>query len=239
MAPTADLRALLFDVFGTVVDWRGSIIREIDRIAADVDIALSAAEIADDWRGRYGPGMGRVLDGDEPYRNLDALHRELLLELLAEREIDLPGGVVDRLVSAWHRLLPWPDAVPGLTRLKARFVIATFSNGNVALLANMAKHAGLPWDVILTPELFATYKRDLDSYRRAIALLGLEPRQTMMVAAHPAELARVTTIGMRTAYVPRPLEFGIYDATTLDTEVPVDLIVNDLEHLARLLADPR
>ena len=229
---TPVVKALLFDVFGTVVDWRGSLIREINHVVTDFGLELPAADIADAWRQRYGPSMGRVLSGDAPYANLDALHRQSLMALLDERRVTLADTAVDQLVHAWHRPDPWPDAVEGLSRLKARYVIATFSNGNVALLAEMSKHGRLPWDVILTPELMRTYKKNLDSYRYAIALLGLEPRETMMVAAHAGELGAVASIGMGTAYIPRPTEHGTYDPSVLTPDVPVDVQATDLVDLA-------
>jgi 2-haloacid dehalogenase len=235
MEQLAGVRALLFDVFGTVVDWRGSLLVEITRVADEVGVDLPAAEIVDDWRARYGPSMDRVLAGEEPYANLDALHRASLLQLLDERDLRLPDASIDRLVLAWHRLEPWPDSVPGLIRLKSRYVLATMSNGNLALLIDMAKHSGLPWDVILTPELMQTYKKNLDSYRYVISLLGLRPEQTMMVAAHPGELRAVAEIGMRTAYVPRPAEFGDRDHPGMEIDIPVDVRCSDLENLAELL----
>jgi len=235
MTPLAGVRALLFDVFGTVVDWRGSLIAEISQIAAELGIDLPAPAIADDWRSRYGASMDRVLVGDAPYANLDALHRASLVQLLEERDLHLADDVIERLVLAWHRCRPWPDSVPGLTRLKSRYVLATMSNGNVALLVDMAKHSGLPWDVILTPELMQTYKKNLESYRYAISLLGLRPEQTMMVAAHPGELKAVATIGMRTAYVSRPTEFGDRERHDGGPDGPVDLTCSDLENLAELL----
>ncbi len=229
------VRALLFDVFGTVVDWRGSLITEITQITDEMGIDLPAAELADDWRGRYGPSMERVLAGSDPYVNLDTLHRASLLQLLDERGVRLSGETIERLVFAWHRLEPWPDSVRGLTRLKSRYVLATMSNGNVALLVDMAKHAGLPWDAILTPELMQTYKKNLDSYRYVISLLGLRPEQTMMVAAHPGELRMVGGIGMRTAYVPRLAEFGDSGQPVVELDTPVDVVCTDLENLADLL----
>ena len=235
MERPADVQALLFDVFGTVVDWRGSLIAEITRVADGIGVDLPASELADDWRVRYGPSMDRVLAGDDAYANLDALHRSSLLQLLDERDLQLHDEAIGRLVLAWHRLEPWPDSVPGLTRLKSRYVLATMSNGNVALLVDMAKHGGLPWDVILTPELMQTYKKNLDSYRYVISLLGLRPEQTMMVAAHPGELRMVAGIGMRTAYVPRPTEFGDHDRRVVDIDAPVDVVCSDLENLADLL----
>lgn len=232
MSSAIEVRALLFDVFGTVVDWRGSVMREIESVGSDLDLEVDSAELADAWRSRYGPSMDAVLTGVEPYRNLDALHRSSLQSLLSERDIEMDSTDVDRLVTAWHRLDAWPDAAEALNRLRNRYIIGTMSNGNVALLTNMAKYAGLPWDVILTPELLRTYKKNLESYRYVISLLGLEPSQVMMVAAHIGELKAVKTIGMRTAYVPRPMEFGSWDASVLDTDVIVDLRCEDLSDLA-------
>jgi 2-haloacid dehalogenase len=232
MSSAIEVRALLFDVFGTVVDWRGSVMREIESVGSDLDLEVDSAELADAWRSRYGPSMDAVLTGVEPYRNLDALHRSSLQSLLSERGIEMESTDVDRLVTAWHRLDAWPDAAEALNRLRNRYIIGTMSNGSVALLTNMAKYAGLPWDVILTPELLRTYKKNLESYRYVTSLLGLEPSQVMMVAAHIGELKAVKTIGMRTAYVPRPMEFGSWDASVLDTDVIVDLRCEDLSDLA-------
>lgn len=232
----SDVEALLFDVFGTVVDWRTSVIREVDAVSAHLGWKLDAAELTDAWRGRYGPSMDRVVNGDVPYANLDALHRTTLTDLLGERGVHADEAIVDRLATAWHRLEPWPDSVEGLTRLKRSYVIGTMSNGSIALLTNMAKRAGLPWDVILSPELMRTYKSNLKSYEYAISLLGLEPHQTMMVAAHAHELDRVMALGMRTAYVPRPAEYGRWDESVLSTEVSVDVRCRDLVDLADQLA---
>jgi 2-haloacid dehalogenase len=204
-----DVRALIFDVFGTVVDWRGGVIRDGSALAARTGLEIDWPAFADDWRGRYLPSMNRVRTGELPWTNLDSLHRSSLDELLREHRADTLGED-DRafLVGAWHRLDPWPDSVPGLTRLKSRYTIAPLSNGHVALLVNMAKGAGLPWDLVLSAELVHAYKPDAATYRSAPDLLGLHPGEVMMVAAHLDDLAAARSQGLRTAYVRRPLEWG-------------------------------
>jgi 2-haloacid dehalogenase len=204
-----DVRALIFDVFGTVVDWRGGVIRDGSALAARTGLEIDWPAFADDWRGRYLPSMNRVRAGELPWTNLDGLHRSSLDELLREHRADTLGED-DRafLVGAWHRLDPWPDSVPGLTRLKSRYTIAPLSNGHVALLVNMAKGAGLPWDLVLSAELVHAYKPDAATYRSAPELLGLHPGEVMMVAAHLDDLAAARSQGLRTAYVRRPLEWG-------------------------------
>jgi len=204
-----DLEALVFDVFGTVVDWRSTIIREGEALGRKKDLDVDWAAFADAWRGRYAPSMDRVRSGEIPWTNLDALHRASLEELLDEiGVVSLSEEEKDRFNEAWHRLDPWPDAVEGLTRLKERYVIAPLSNGNVALLVNMAKRAGLPWDLILSAELVRHYKPDPETYLMAPELLDLHPEQVMMVAAHAHDLRAAQENGLKTAYVPRPQEFG-------------------------------
>src|SRR5919112_1638306 len=183
-----DVRALAFDVFGTVVDWHGGVAREVRRLLPGVD----ADAFATAWRWRYEPSMDRVRRGERAWAVLDTLHRESL----------------DALVLAWHRLDPWPDSVTGLTELRERFVVASLSNGNVSLLVDMAKRAGLPWDAVLSAELFGHYKPDAEVYDGAARLLGLAPEQVLMVAAHVDDLAAARRRGLRTAYVYRPDEFG-------------------------------
>ncbi len=208
-AGLAGVKALAFDVFGTVVDWRGTIIREGAEWNREKGLDVDWSRFADAWRGRYRPSMDRVMRGELPWTGLDALHRLALDDLLAEFGVaGLKEADKDRLNRVWHRLDPWPDAVAGLARLKARFILATLSNGNVALLVNMAKRAGLPWDCILSAELARAYKPDPAVYRMAADLLGLRPHEVMMVAAHPDDLRAARAQGLRTAFVPRPLEFG-------------------------------
>jgi len=230
-APAA--RALAFDVFGTVVDWRGSLVREGRALGRAMGLDVDWARFADEWRAGYRPAMDRVRAGDLPWTSLDRLHRLILDELLARHGVRGLGEVdKDRLNRAWHRLRPWPDAVRGLKRLKKRFVIATLSNGNVALLANMAKHGGLPWDVILSAELFGHYKPDRETYLGAARLLGLEPNELMMVAAHKDDLAAAREAGLRTAFVRRPGEFGAGARSDLSADRRFDLNCDDFLDLA-------
>ncbi len=204
-----DIKALLFDVFGTVVDWRGSVIREGERLGKEKGFDVDWAAFADAWRGEYRPSMEKVRSGAISWTNLDALHRISLEELLEEFGVTgLTDGEKDYLNKAWHRLDPWPDSVDGLARLKRRYIIAPLSNGNVALLTNMAKRAGLPWDLIFSAEIARHYKPDCEAYLKPVELLGLTPEEVMMVAAHPDDLHAAADAGLRTAYVHRPLEFG-------------------------------
>ena len=199
------IKALVFDVFGTVVDWRGSISAEVRAMWPNVD----APAFADAWRAGYVPAMERARRGEIAWTNIDGLHRSILDEIRPRFGL---GGLseqqLDHLNRVWHRLNPWPDVVSGLQRLKTKHVIATLSNGNVALLVNMAKHAGLPWDAVLSAELFQHYKPDPEVYQGAARLLGVERDELMMVAAHPGDLVAAQRAGLRTAYVPRPLEWG-------------------------------
>ncbi len=201
------VEALTFDVFGTVVDWRTTIVREGGELGRSKGIAVDWAAFADAWRDGYGPAMNRVRSGSLGWKTIDELHRTILDELLARFGVEgLSETEIDNLNRVWHRLDPWPDAVEGLTRLKRRFIVASLSNGNVALLVNMAKHAGLPWDAVLSSELAGRYKPDREVYRKAADLLGLEPRQVMMVAAHKGDLRAAASVGFKTAFVPRPRE---------------------------------
>ena len=227
------VRALAFDVFGTVVDWRSSIVREGRALGARKGLDVDWAALADRWRGGYGPAMNRVRQGELPWTKIDDLHRMILDELIPEfglESLSEPERVELNLV--WHRLRPWPDAVAGLTRLRARYVLATLSNGNVALLVNMAKAAGLPWDAVLSAELARAYKPDPVVYRTAADLLGLAPEQVMMVAAHAGDLRASAGVGFRTAYVPRPLEYGPRGGRDLTPDPAFDLVAADFIDLA-------
>jgi 2-haloacid dehalogenase len=202
-------RALAFDVFGTVVDWRSSIIGELEMFGEKHGLAEDWAAFADDWRAGYPAAMDRVRKGELPWLKIDALHRLILDGLLDRAGIDSPpDGDVDELNHAWHRLDPWPDSIEGLTRLKQRFVITTLSNGNVSLLTNMAKHSGLPWDCVISAELFHHYKPDREAYLGCAGLLDVAPDELMLVAAHPSDLRAARDAGLMTAYVARPLERG-------------------------------
>ena len=203
------IRALAFDVFGTVVDWRASIIREGEALTRRKGLQVDWPAFADSWRAGYRPAMDRARRGEIIWSNIDGLHRVILEGLLPR--FGLAGLTPDELADlnrAWHRLDPWPDAVAGLQRLRARFVISTLSNGNVSLLVSMAKRAGLPWDCVLSAEIIRKYKPDPKVYQMAARLLGFEPGQVMMVAAHPSDLVAAQGSGLRTAFVPRPLEYG-------------------------------
>jgi 2-haloacid dehalogenase len=204
-----EIQALTFDVFGTVVDWRGSVAREAERLLAPKGHALDWGGFADGWRARYVPAMAKVSSGERPFVILDDLHRENLVELLAESGItDLTNAEIDELNLAWHRLDPWPDVLEGLARLKRRFILATLSNGNVRLMVDMARRAGLPWDAILGAEAARAYKPQPEAYDSAARMLRLAPAECLMVAAHPSDLAAAATRGLSTAYVARPLEYG-------------------------------
>lgn len=232
MTAVPDIKALAFDVFGTVVDWRGGVIRDGEALGEREGLEVDWAAFADEWRGRYAPSMNRVRRGEISWRNLDALHRASLEELLEEFGIeDLSEEEKDHLNKAWHRLDPWPDSVPGLARLKERYTITTLSNGNVALLTNMAKRAGLPWDLILSAELVRHYKPDPETYLMPPNLLDLRPEQVMLVAAHPDDLRHAQSHGLRTAYVPRPLEWGP-EGEAEEPDPSLDLVAEDLIELA-------
>lgn len=233
---TGDVAALTFDIFGTVVDWRSSIIREGQMLTRTKGIQADWAAFADRWRAGYGPAMNRVRTGALPWTRIDDLHRMILDDLLVEFGIrGLSEAEIDHLNRAWHRLAPWPDSVAGLHRLKARFTIATLSNGNVSLLTNMAKNGGLPWDVVLSAELFGHYKPDREVYLGAARLLDLQPSRVMMVAAHRNDLAAAREAGLRTALVHRPLERGPDSEVDLTPDARFDHSVMDFHELADAL----
>lgn len=230
----AGISALVFDVFGTVVDWRTGVAREVARLLGDrVDAGiLDPLRFADDWRGRYAPSMDEVRSGRRPFVPLDVLHRESVDGVLeAHGAGDVPATVRDELVLAWHRLDPWPDAVPGLRRLAARYVLAPLSNGGVALQVALARRSGLPWDAVLGAELVGHYKPDAQVYDSAPRLLGLRPDQVLMVAAHDSDLAAARARGLRSAYVHRPDEFG-GRRTPPATDPDADLSVTSFTALA-------
>lgn len=206
---TGDIRALAFDVFGTVVDWRNSVIGELEAFGARLGIGADWTAVADRWRSEgYAGGMRLVREGQLPFQTADSLHRRMLEIILEDLGAEAPEAEIADLNRAWHRLHGWPDASAGLTRMKRRYVIATLSNGNVSLLVNMAKFSQLPWDCVLSAELTGAFKPDRQCYRRAADLLGLKTEQVMMVAAHENDLRAAAETGMRTAYVPRPDEWG-------------------------------
>jgi 2-haloacid dehalogenase len=249
------IRALVFDVFGTVVDWRSTVIAECRALAARQGASgeqagacgeasarvaqdwsqVDWAAFADAWRAGYPVAMERVRRGEWPWASIDVLHRRILDELLAGRALALAEQEAADFNRVWHRLAPWPDSVPGLLRLKRLHPVATLSNGNVSLLLAMARHAGLPWDAIFSAELFGHYKPDPQCYQGAARLLDLAPAQVLMVAAHPSDLRGAARAGLRTAYVPRPLERGPGGPMEPWTPGEFDLVACDFIDLARQL----
>jgi 2-haloacid dehalogenase len=231
-----EVKALTFDVFGTVVDWRASVIRECTELLVAKGHEVDCGEFADAWRGGYGPSMAKVRRGDMEWTNIDGLHRMVLDELLGRFGIQgLAEAEIDHLNRAWHRLEPWPDALDGLTRLKKKYIIASLSNGNVALLVNMAKNAGLPWDAVLSSELARHYKPDREVYLTAARLLGLEPEQCMMVAAHKGDLRAAQKVGFKAAFVPRPFERGLGRKVDVTPDPEFDVVAKDFIDLAEVL----
>jgi 2-haloacid dehalogenase len=234
--PLDRIEALTFDVFGTVVDWRESVAREAQALLEAKAPGHDWRAFADGWRGRYVPAMARVLKGERPWVVLDVLHRENLVDLLAEWGLDgVSAAEIDELNLAWRRLDPWPDVVEGLTRLKRRYILATLSNGNVALMVAMAKRAGLPWDAILGAEVAQAYKPAPAAYDRTASLLGLAPEACLMVAAHASDLDAAGARGFRTAYVDRPLEHGPERARPRGDTARFDLSVASFLELAEAL----
>jgi 2-haloacid dehalogenase len=230
------VKALCFDVFGTVVDWRESIAREAGAALGPRGITRDWHAFADAWRARYQPALEEVRSGRRPWTRLDDLHRENLLALLGEYAIaGLGEAEIDHLNRAWHRLDPWPDAIEGLSRLKRRFILAPLSNGNVALMVNMAKRAGLPWDVILGAEVARAYKPQPEAYLRSAALLDLAPAACMMVAAHRRDLVAAAACGFRTAFVARPTEYGPNQRPTSLAGQTFDVVADSFIDLAAKL----
>jgi 2-haloacid dehalogenase len=224
------VRALVFDVFGTLVDWRSGI-AEAFRAGG---VAGDPAELADAWRARYQPILAEVNEGSRPWGNFDELHLATLDHLLAERGLDLPLGERRRLVNAWHRLDPWPDVPAGLEALRRRHITATLSNGHLALLVDLARHGDLRFDCVLSAELARIYKPAPEVYRTAASLLGMEAGELMLVAAHPWDLEGARGAGLRTAFVDRPLEYGPGSAARAAPDA--DESVGDLLELSERLA---
>lgn len=228
----ASVQVLAFDVFGTVVDWHGSIVREMRAAYPQVD----ASAFARSWRAGYAPAMARVMSGEQPWARVDELHRQILDELLPRFDL----GHLDEpqrrdLNRVWHRLAPWPDSVAALARLKRRFTVCTLSNGNLGLLTAMAKHAGLPWDCLLSAEVFRAYKPDPATYLGVARVFDVAPAQVLMVAAHASDLAAARDCGLRTAYVERPREFGADQPKDVSPRAGHDLHCKDLHELAERL----
>ncbi|MBX9591983.1 MAG: haloacid dehalogenase type II [Hyphomonadaceae bacterium] len=227
------VQALLFDVFGTVVDWRSSIIAELTQFGARKGLAADWAAFTDDWRGLYQPAMEEVRSGRRAWTILDVLHRESLETLLVKYKITGLGEADKAHVNrVWHRLKPWPDVIEGLRRLKTRYIIGTLSNGNVGLLTRMAKNAGLPWDVVLGAETARAYKPLPAAYLASAAVLNLEPAQVMLVAAHNGDLAAAAAAGLRTAFVARPAEYGPQQKVDVRADRDWDVVADSFTGVA-------
>lgn len=218
------LKALLFDVFGTCVDWRSSIAGTVAEVLPGVD----ASAFADAWRAGYDPAMAPIRDGRRPYAALDELHVETLRATCQQFGTDLP----DSFARAWERLAPWPDTVAGLTALRRDHIIAPCSNGSIGLMTRLARFAGLPWDCVLGAEIARTYKPDPSVYRASCAALRLDPSEVMMVAAHNGDLHAARSAGLKTAFVPRPTEHGPAQRSDLVPDAQWDICATDFVDLA-------
>ena len=227
------VRALLFDTFGTVVDWRSSLIQALTAFAAQRGLTADWAALVDAWRAAYQPSMDAVRTGAQPWTVLDGLHRASLDALLPQFGLaSLPEADRAELTLGWHRLAPWPDAVPGLMRLRERFVLAPLTNGNVSLMIDLARFAGLPWDMVFGADVFGHYKPDPETYLGACRLLSLPPAQVMLCAAHNYDLAAAQALGLRTAFIARPTEYGPAQQKDLAPTGAWDLAVTSIEALA-------
>lgn len=243
MSDLTEVQALLFDVFGTVVDWHGSVTRELEALGQKYEIDGNWSDFAKTWRRGYLENTRRIAQGGAGTLNVDAMHREILEDILRTPEWQAFGEALDAtaradLNLAWHRLHGWPDSTPGLYALKKAVIIATLSNGNVRLLVDMAKHADLPWDTVFSSELFGSFKPDPKVYLGAVKHLSLEPKNCAMVAAHIYDLRAAAGVGMRTIYIPRAGE-EIPDAGEIKSKAEggeVDAVVGSFLDLAGLLS---
>lgn len=241
MAHSPEIKALLFDVFGTVVDWRSGVARDLRLFLGRHAASIDAYEFADAWRRQYVPAMGEIRSGRRPFVRLDVLHRENLLKVLSGYGIDVNSISTDELDDlnlSWHRLDPWPDSIEGLLRLKRHFMIAPLSNGNIRLMLDMAKRAALPWDAILGAEVVRAYKPSPQVYVETVEILGLEPSAVCMVAAHNSDLAAARQCGLKTAFVLRSTEHGPSQTSDLRAEEVWDFAAADLNDLATQLGCP-
>jgi 2-haloacid dehalogenase len=239
MSGGEQVQALLFDVFGTVVDWRSSIIKELSAWGANKGLTVDWAEFTDNWRALYQPAMEEVRSGRRPWTILDVLHREGLEKLLVQYGVSgLAEAEKEHITRAWHRLSRWPDVLGGLQRLKTRYIIGTLSNGNVGLLTRMAKHAGLPWDVILGAETARAYKPLPEAYTRNADLLNLRPHEVMLVAAHNDDLSAAASQGLRTAFVARPTEHGPHRKKDFSADRAWDVVTDSFAGLADVMGCP-
>lgn len=227
------IKALVFDVFGTLVDWRTSLIGFFERFGRERGIDADWPALVDEWRGAYVPSMEKVRRGELPWMNLDALHRRSFDELTQRYGIgELSEAERERCTRAWHKLDAWSDVRSGMQRLHERHILGTLSNGNVALLVDLARHAELPVDMIFSAELFGHYKPDPEVYRGAVELLALAPAEVMLVAAHNGDLHAAAACGLRTAFVARPSEYGPCQQRDLTADDGFDVVARDMNELA-------
>ena len=236
------VKALLFDVFGTVVDWRTGIAREVESVAKKNDISLDPFDFADAWRAEYQPAMEEIRKGRRSFTILDILHMENLKKIASKFNLQhLSDEDFNMLVKAWHRLPGWPDSSEGLNALKNKYILATQSNGNIALIVNMAKFSNLNWDVILGAEVIGYYKPEPEAYLKACSALDLKTEECLMVAAHDDDLKAASLQGMKTAYVHRPFEYGkdkLFDIAEVNDykgDIKWDIVSRDLNDLAKQL----
>ncbi len=238
--PKDGVKAILFDVFGTCVDWRGSVFRELQSFGRSRGISADWQQFADDWRGLYQPGMEEIRSGRREFTILDQLHRESLMTLVDRYRLPtLTEGDIDHLVRIWHRLAAWPDVVDGLYRLKRRYIIGTLSNGNIGLMARLAKHNGMPWDVILGAEVAKAYKPSARAYLGSAEAINLMPAECMLAAAHNDDLRAAQLQGLRTAFIARPMEFGPGQTKDLTATAPWDVVTDSFGGLADAMGCPR
>jgi len=231
--PDGGIKALVFDVFGTVVDWHGSVAREVRELARTKGLRVNTVKFAKAWRAGYRPAMDRVRRGEAPFEKIDVIHRAILEDVLRQfRVTTLAEDEKARLNLVWHRLKPWPDAVRGLKRLKSKHIIATLSNGNTGLLVDMAKHGGLPWDCVFSSDTFKLFKPDPGMYLGAAGMLDLKPEEVMMVAAHKPDLRAAAQCGLKTAFVKRPHEYGRDNNPDLASEAEFTINAESLLDLA-------
>jgi 2-haloacid dehalogenase len=234
-APYDSVKALVFDVFGTVVDWRSSVAAEVRQLATRKGVTIDGEKFADAWRAGYAPSMNRVRTGELPWTKLDGLHRMTLDRILGDFNLTLSDAEKEALNLSWHRLRPWPDSVAGLTKLKKKFILAPLSNGNIALMTDLARFARLPWDCILGAELVRHYKPDREVYQSAADFLNLAPAEVMMVAAHLGDLRAAKAVGLKTAFVARPHEYGPAGKPDLTSNGVADVEAKDFNDLAAKL----
>jgi 2-haloacid dehalogenase len=227
------IRALAFDTFGTVVDWRSSLIFELSRFGQQKGIVGDWPLLVDEWRAAYYPSMDRVRKGEIPWTNLDTLHRQSLEVLVAKLQISgVTSKHLDELTDAWCRLRPWPDVLEGMQRLSARYLLGPLSNANIALMVRLRKFAGLPWDFVFGADLWQHYKPDPEAYQGACKLLGLAPEEVMLVAAHNYDLCAARSQGLCTAFIPRPHEYGPRQQSDFVAEEAWTVVASDLRDLA-------